>query len=413
MSISKPATLGIIACPGGEHFARGIIRHLRSIYKKKYSKTAEAIAAKYHISKNEAIRTINLEADLHTAKMNRSTDPYRLIPPQFQLPVRYTRFANGEFKAEINSSIRGMEIYVVQDVENHYPIACNETGESYTLSVNDHCMVLFTTIDAVLQAGAESVTLVLPTYPFARQHVKKGREALTASMFSRIIEYLGAKRVITLDIHSKEIENSFHHVRLENLHSSYQILRKLKNIVNLDNEEMVVVSPDTGAVDRNKFYAGSLHMPLALLYKERDYSKVTRNAEENNITSLRLLGSVAGKSVFMADDLLGTGGTLISAMRFLKNEGAKDIICAASLPLFTNTAIRTFDEAHNAGLFQRVIGTNVVYHDTGLLSCKWYVQADVSSLFARVLFRLHHSRSLSELLDNRTIIQRLLKREYE
>ncbi len=408
MSISKPSTLGIIACPGGEHFARGIIRRLRTIYKRKYDRTAEAIAAKYHISKEEAIRTINLEADLHSAKMNRRNDPYRLVPPDFQLPVCFTRFANGEFKAEIESSIRGMEIYIVQDVENHHLISCNDDGDSCVLSVNDHCMILFTTIDAVLQAGAETVSLVLPTYPFARQHIKKGREALTASMFSRIIEYLGVKRVITLDIHSKEIENSFHHVRLENLHSSYQILKKLRNLVKLDREEMVVVSPDTGAVDRNKFYAGSLHMPLALLYKERDYSKVSRSAEESNITRMRLLGSVANKSVFMADDLLGTGGTLVSAMRFLKNEGAREIVCAVSLPLFTNTAIQTFDDAYREGLFSRVIGTNVVYHEHDLLSREWYVQADVSTLFARILFRLHHNRSLSELLDNRSIIQRLL-----
>jgi ribose-phosphate pyrophosphokinase len=410
MSISKPATLGIIACPGADVLTSEIIVHLKAIHRRKYQRTAEVLARKYGLSRTEAIRQINLEADLHAAKYRHNSPPDKIVPPNFQLPVRFTRFANGEFKTEILSSIRGMEIYIIQDVENHYPIDCNAAGERHRLSVNDHCMILFTTIDAAFQAGAEKVTLVLPTYPFARQHEKKGREALTAAMFGRMIEHLGVRRVITLDIHSKEIENTFQHIRLENLHGSYQILRKLMELVDLEETDMVVVSPDTGAVDRNKFYAGNLKMPLALLYKERDYSRVTKNAQDNNITGLRLLGSVRGRTVFMADDLLGTGGTLIQAMRFLRNEGATRIVCAASLPLFTGEAIESFDRAYDEGLFHRIIGTNGVYHDSELLDRPWYVQANVSNLFARIIFRLHHNRSLSELLDNSRIIQRLLSR---
>ncbi len=410
MSISKPATLGVIACPGAEAFTSEVVSHLRIIYRRKYTRMAEMLAKKYGLTSDEAIRRINIEADLHAARFRHGAPPDGIVAPRFRLSVGFTRFANGEFKSEIRSSIRGMEIYIIQDVENHCPIECNGAGERYTLSVNDHCMILFTTIDAVLQAGAGSVTLILPTYPFARQHEKKGREALTASMYGRIVEYLGVKRVITLDIHSKEIENCFRHVRLENLHASYQILKKLKDLVDLSAADMVVVSPDTGAVDRNKFYAGNLGMPLALLYKERDYSRVTRDAHDNNITGLRLLGSVRDRAVFMADDLLGTGGTLIQAMKFLKDQGARDIVCAASLPLFTGEAIENFETVYREGLFHRIIGTNAVYHNHELLKREWYVQANISDLFARIIFRLHHNRSLSELLDNRQIIQRLLNR---
>jgi ribose-phosphate pyrophosphokinase len=410
MSTLRSDTLGIVACPGAEVFAAEVITHLRGIYRRKYNRIAEVISKKYDLTLDEAIRRINLEIDLHASRIRHGAPPEKIVPPKFQTPVDFTRFANGEFKTKIRSSIRGMEIYIVQDVENHYPIECNDTDDTYELSVNDHCMILFTTIDALFQAGAGAITLVLPTYPFARQHGKKGREALTASMFGRIVEHLGVKRVITLDIHSKEIENSFQKARLENLHGSYQILKKLKDLIDLQNTDMVVVSPDTGAVDRNKFYSGNLGMPLALLYKERDYSKVTKSAKDNNITALRLLGSVQDKAVFMADDLLGTGGTLIKAMRFLKEQGAKEIVCAASLPLFTGEAIENFDSAYEEGLFHRVIGTNGVHHDEELLKREWYVRANISNLFARIIFRLHHNRSLSELLDNRQIIQRLLAR---
>ena len=249
---------------------------------------------------------------------------------------------------------------------------------------------------------------MLPTYPYARQHKKKGREALTASLFGRMLEQMGVDRIITLDIHSKEIENSFHRLRLENLHASYQILRKLMTLTDVRRPDLVVVSPDTGAVDRNKFYAESLGKPLALLYKERDYSKVTQNALENNITNMRLLGSVQGKAVFMADDLIGTGGTLIKAMEYLREMGATSIICAISLPLFTGGAIEHFDDAHKRGLFEAIIGTNAIYHGDDLLSRDWYVNASISNLFARIISRLHHGRSLSSLLDNREIIRRLL-----
>ena len=408
MSSSRPNSIGIIACPGGEQFADHIIRRLKGIYKKKYDRLATGLAKKYDIAKAEAIRAINLQRDLGDARIHSAAPSEKLLPPSLKLPARFTRFANGEFKTEIQASVRGMEIYIIQDVENSFPLQFNDHGESHTLSVNDHVFVLFTAIDAAMQAGAASVTLVLPTYPFSRQHKKKSREALSASMFGRMVEFLGVQRIIALDIHSKEIENCFHHLRLENLHASYQIIRKLKGIVDLENEDIVVVSPDTGAVDRNRFYAGNLRRPLALLYKERDYTKVTRDASDSNITAVRLLGSVKDKVVFMADDLIGTGGPLIKAMEFLKAEGAKKIICAASLPLFSGQAVEAFEKAYREGLFHRIIGTNAVYHDESLLEREWYVQASISSLFAQVIFRHRHNRSLSALLDNREIIQRLL-----
>jgi ribose-phosphate pyrophosphokinase len=412
MSIVKPATLGIIACPGAEHFSGEVIRHLKRQYIKKYKKLAADLSNKYSMSVEEVWKMMNLTEDMHYIAddpRKRPVDRYR--PPQFKLPVRFTRFANGEFKAELLSSVKGMNVFIIQDVENHYPLSFYNSKEKAVLSVNDHVLMLFTTIDAALEAGAESVTLVLPTYPYSRQHKKKGREALTARWFGQMCEYTGANRIITVDIHSKEIENSFNKLILENLHGSYQIIRTLKQIVDLNDPDLVVVSPDTGAVDRNKFYAGNLKKPLALLYKERDYSKVTHDAGNNNILKMHLLGDVSDKIVFMADDMLGTGSTLIKAMRELKSLGARKIIAAASLPFFTGNAIDHFEEAYREGLFHRIIGTNAVYHEQDLLGREWYVSTDITDLHARIISRLHHGRSLSPLLENSRIIQKLLRRE--
>lgn len=199
-----------------------------------------------------------------------------------------------------------------------------------------------------------------------------------------MFESMGVTRIITLDIHSREIENVFNRLILENLHASYQILLKLSELVDLKDPDIVVVSPDTGAVDRNKFYASSLQRPLALLYKERDYSKLSTSANESNITSTKLLGDVHGKIVFTADDMLGTGGTLIKAMQLMKEMGARKIFASVSLPLFNGNAIQDFDRAYEQGLFDKIIGTNAVYHNGRLLERPWFCQANVSNFFARL-----------------------------
>jgi ribose-phosphate pyrophosphokinase len=278
------------------------------------------------------------------------------------------------------------------------------------LSINDHLLTVFVAVDAAKQAGAETVTLVMPVYPYARQHKTKGREGLTAARIGMILESLGVNRIITLDIHSREINNAFLNMRLENLHASYQIIRALSRMPGIFDEnkdDFVVVSPDTGAVDRNKFFASALNKPLALIYKERDYSKVCRNVSESNISQLRLLGNVKDKTVFMADDLLGTGGTLIKGMELLKRNGARRVICSISLPLFSGDAVSYFDAAYAEGLFYRIIGTNAVYQEE-VLKREWYISVNISKLFAQVITRLHNGLSLSGLLDNREIIADLL-----
>ena len=121
-----------------------------------------------------------------------------------------------------------------------------------------------------------------------------------------------------------------------------------------------------------------------------------------------MLGDVKGKVAFLADDMLGTGGTLLKAMEFLKEQGATKVICAISLPFFTGNAIEQFDEAYKQGLFYKIIGTNAVYHEE-LLKREWYINTDVSGLFANVITRIHYNQSLGELLDNRNIIEKVLK----
>lgn len=412
MTYSEPTELAILACPGGEKFADETIKHLNHIYSRRFRQKSDVLAKRYEDEKTNLIKQINFFNDLQTSDICIRGDVTKFRAPDFKVKARFTWFMNGEFKTEILDCIRGKDVFVFQDVENHQVLDMNEGKNRLSLSINDHIMSLLVTIDAVRHAGAARITLVLPVYPYSRQHKKKGREGLTASLLGHLYESLGVSQIITLDIHSREIENAFHVARIENLHASYQIIRELSRIVDLTSEadDFVVVSPDTGAVDRNKFYATGLKRPLAMLYKERDYSVVTQDAKATNIKSVKILGDVRGKVAFLADDMLGTGGTLLKAMEFLKEQGATKIIAAISLPFFTGNSIAQFDEAYAKGNFFRIIGTNAVYHEE-LLTKEWYIKTNVSGLFAQVISRLHHNQSLSDLLDNRNIIEKLVKQE--
>jgi ribose-phosphate pyrophosphokinase len=406
VNYSAHSNLGIIACPGGEIFAGEVILHLQNGCRRQFERRVSQLAKRYGLSAALVIQKLNFIQDAASPLPCPNIDAEKSCVPRLKIPVQFTMFANGEIKAEIMESVRGKDVYIVQDTENRFPVHFNN-GDKKTLSVNDHLMTLFVTVDAAKNAGAGRITLVLPVYPYSRQHKKKGREGLTASRVGQIAEFLGVQRIITLDIHSREIGNSFNFMNIENLHASYQIIRVLSKMPDVLNENFVVVSPDTGAVDRNKFYATSLKKPLALLYKERDYSKITENALENNIGELVLLGNVAGKTVFMADDMLGTGGTLLKAMKLLKEKGAGKVIAAISLPLFSGNALTYFDDAYRNGFFYRIIGTNAVYQEEALAR-EWYVNVNITPLFAQTIFRLHQELSLSSLLDNRDIIVKML-----
>ena len=408
MSIVKPHKLGIITGPGSEYLSGKIVKHLRSLYIERYHKLSKNLAYRYNMTEDEILREVTFIDDLGNKKIPSGKCPTEFICPNFDIPVKYTRFLNGEVKAEILEPVRGIRIYIIYDVTNDVPMKINGCENPVSFSVNDHIMMLFTIVNALNLAGAESVTLVLPTYPYARQHKKSSREALTAALFGQMCEGLGVDRIITLDIHSKEIENCFRSVHLENLHASYQVLVELKKIIDISDPDITVVSPDVGAVPRNKFYAQILHRPLAMLYKERDYSIVTTGAKNTNIKSINLLGDVNGKTVIIVDDMLASGGTMLIAMKYLRERGAKKIICIVSLPFFNGNAIETFDKAHEEGIFDYIIGTNVVFHSDNLLSKKWFIQTDASELFARTINRLHHGRAISPLLDNRKIVQRLV-----
>lgn len=173
MPYSEPTNLAVVACPGGESFADEVITHLRNIYKHRFTLRNDTISRRYQIDKNELIKQINFESDINTSSiaMRNEIDKYR--PPVFKVKARFTYFMNGEFKTELLECVRGKDVFIFQDVENHEPIALNEGKNVMSLSVNDHVMSMLVTVDAVRQAGAQSVSLVVPAFPYSRQRQKE------------------------------------------------------------------------------------------------------------------------------------------------------------------------------------------------------------------------------------------------
>ena len=321
-----------------------------------------------------------------TKKRNKSTN---LISTDFVL------FKNGECKCILNDGVRGSDIFIFQDISNH------ETG-----SVNDNLVQLLTAIDSVNHASAEEINVVIPTFPYSRQHKKTKREGLTAALWCHIFENMRVKRIITLDIHSREIQNAFSHTIMENLHASYQLIRTMKED-GVDLKNLVVVAPDSGAIERNKFFASNLKVPLAMLYKERDYSKVTTSSSDTNIVSQKLIGDIDHSSILIFDDMCDTGGTLLKAARFLKEKGADKVYFAVSLPFFNDPALEDFDQAKKNEVFEKVYGTNAVMNKR-LWSRPWFKKSDVTELFGDVVLRVNDKVGLSDVLERSDDIQRLL-----
>lgn len=305
--------------------------------------------------------------------------------------AEFVTFKNTEVKCVIKDTVRGSDVFIIQDVANQ------KTG-----SINDNLWALYTAIDSCNHASCGEVTVVLPTFPYARQHKKTTREGLTAAMVCHFLEGLGVKRVVTLDIHSREIQNAFQKTIMENLHASYHLVKKMVGD-GIRFNDVTVVAPDVGSISRNTFFANALKRPLVMMYKERDYSKPVPN-----VVSQKLVGEIGQRNaVMLFDDMIDTGGTILKAARFLKEKGVGPIYISCSLPFFNDPALRDFDDANKDGIVERVYGTNAVYNPN-LWRKPWFRLADVTELFADVIFRISEKVSLSELLNGADEITELV-----
>ncbi len=292
-------------------------------------------------------------------------------------------FPNGEVKVVIKEFIRGDDVYIIQCIDD--PLSDR--------TVNDNLMALVTAIHAAYQSDPDHITAVIPQYPYARQERRKTREAISAKLIANLLEDAGAQRVLTLDIHAEAIQGFFRLTKLEDMHASGEIMSHIENNLKLDNKNLVVSGPDVGSADRARHYSQLLKTDLAIVDKARDYSKTSE------VESMRLVGEVKGKDVLIVDDMIATGGTLLHAANLLKDNGAKDIYVAISLPFFNGNAVERIDRAYKQGIIKSVIGTDAVFWGEAFVrNTPWYEEVSVAPLFAKVIYNINKKRSVSKLL---------------
>ncbi|MGO1392951.1 ribose-phosphate diphosphokinase [Agrococcus casei] len=224
-------------------------------------------------------------------------------------------FANGEIYARFEGSVRGADVFVVQ---------------SYSSPVNEWLMEQLIMVDALKRASAKRITVVMPYYPYSRQDKKgRGREPISARLVADLFKTAGADRIMSIDIHASQIQGFFDGP-FDHLFAMPVLLEHFKN--SLDPESLTVVSPDMGRVRVADVWSDKLGAPLAIIHKRRD------PLVPNQVSVHEIVGSVAGRTCLLVDDMIDTGRTIVKAAEALKKNGATNVVVAATHAIFSDPA---------------------------------------------------------------------------
>ncbi len=332
------------------------------------------------------------------------------VRADYRVPVDCVRFSTGEGKAVLKNTVRGHDLYIICDPLN-YSVEYKMFGQPNRMSPDDHYQDLVRTILAA-SGKAARINVIMPFLYEGRQHRKASRESLDCAYMLEELFQLGITNFITFDAHDDRVSNSVPISGFESIPTTYQILKSmLRQIPDLsfERDKMMVISPDEGAIQRSMYFASLLGLPLGTFYKRRDYTTIRDG--RNPIIAHEFLGdSVSGYDVLIVDDMISSGDSMLDLAKILKDKGAKRIFCATSFALFTD-GIERFSHAHEAGLIDYVISTNLNYHPPQLAAQEWYINADMSKFIALLIDALNHNASMSSLLDPTDKIKKLLKRQ--
>ena len=319
------------------------------------------------------------------------------------------RFSSGDGKGLIKTSIRGDDIFIIVDVGN-YSCTYKMFGKENYMSPDDHFQDLKRIIQA-MGGKAHRISVVMPILYGGRQHRRNYRESLDCAVMLQELQAMGVSNIITFDAHDSRVCNAVPLMGFDNVMPSYQVLKTMfREIKDLDvsPESFMVVSPDEGALNRNMYYASVLGVEMGMFYKRRDYSRIVNG--RNPIVAHEYLGnSVEGKNVFISDDIISSGDSMLDIAYELKKRKAKRIIAYATYPIFTN-GLAKFDKAYAEGMIDYVFGTNLTYRTPDLLSREWFKEVDVSKYIAYLIVAINHDISTSKVIDPHLKIKSLLNK---
>lgn len=286
--------------------------------------------------------------------------------------IQISKFADGEVKININESIRGSHVYLIQSTSD---------------PVNDNLMELLIAIDAMRRASAKTINIVLPYYGYARQDRKaQSREPITAKLVANMITSAGADRLITLDLHAAQIQGFFD-IPMDHLLAS-PLLATYFVDANLYGEDVVVVSPDHGGVTRARKLAEFLKAPIAIIDKRRPKANVAE--------VMSIVGDVEGKTCILIDDMIDTAGTITLGAQALIDKGATEVYACCTHPVLSGPAIERLENSP----IKKVIVTDSINLPEEKRIAK-IEQVTVSKLVGEALKRIYENRSVSPLFEEK------------
>ena len=308
------------------------------------------------------------------------------------------RFGNGEAKGTIKESVRGDDLFIMLDITNH-SLTYKMCGEINHMSPDDHYQDLKRIIAAV-SGKARRINVIMPFLYESRQHRRASRESLDCAAALQELVAMGVANIITFDAHDPRVQNAIPLSGFESVTCAYQFVKALcRNVDDLifDNDHMMIISPDEGGTDRAVYLANVLGINVGMFYKRRDYSRIVDG--RNPIIAHEFLGSsVEGKDVFIIDDMISSGESMIDVATELKKRKAKRIFVISTFGLFTN-GLAKFDEAVEKGIIYRVLTTDLIYQSPELLARDYYITCGMSKYIAYIIDTLNHDTSISELLN--------------
>lgn len=321
--------------------------------------------------------------------------------------VECPRFSSGDGKGLIKTSIRGDDIFIIVDVGN-YSCTYKMFGRENFMSPDDHFQDLKRVIQA-MGGKAHRISVVMPILYGGRQHRRNYRESLDCAVMLQELQAMGVSDLITFDAHDARVCNAVPLMGFDNVTPSYQVLKAMFHEVkdlDVSPEHFMVVSPDEGALNRNMYYASVLGVQMGMFYKRRDYSTIVNG--RNPIVAHEYLGnSVEDMTVFVSDDIISSGDSMLDIAYELKKRKAKRIIAYATYPIFT-AGLDKFDKAYEEGMIDYVFGTNLTYRTPELLSREWFKEVDVSKYIAYLIAAINHDISTSKVIDPHSKIKSLL-----
>ncbi|HXI14216.1 MAG TPA: ribose-phosphate pyrophosphokinase [Thermoanaerobaculia bacterium] len=279
-------------------------------------------------------------------------------------------FSDGENYAQIDENVRGSDVFILQPTSG---------------PVNDNLMELLIMLDAFRRSSASRITAVIPYYGYARQDRKdKPRVPITSKLVADLITAAGANRVLTMDLHAAQIQGFFN-IPVDHLFAAPVLIRHVKG---MQIEDLTIVSPDAGGVERARAYAKRLGATLAIIDKRR--------IEKNQTQVMNIIGDVEGRNIMIIDDIIDTAGTLIHTVEALKDAGAKSVSAACSHAVLSGPAI----DRINDSVLEHVIATNTIPTADKEAECSRLTTLSIAELLAEAIKRIHNEDSVSSLFES-------------